>query len=92
MGETLRRDIYNLGAPGFPIDKVKPPNPDPLAVVRYSCVYWVHHLCDCDPTMNAISDLQDGGPIDKFLRRSSLYWLETLSALRRKKGDLLSSD
>ena len=27
-----------LEAPGFPIDTVRVPDPDPLAVVRYSCV------------------------------------------------------
>ncbi|KAL2168899.1 hypothetical protein VTG60DRAFT_6734 [Thermothelomyces hinnuleus] len=82
MQETLRRDIYHLGAPGFPIDKVVLPNPDPLAVVRYSCVYWVNHLLDCDPKKNAKTDLQNGGLIDTFLRDKYLYWLETLSLLR----------
>ncbi|THC87055.1 hypothetical protein EYZ11_013498 [Aspergillus tanneri] len=41
---TLRRDIYNLGDPAFPMSQVKPPDPDPLATVRYACVYWVDHL------------------------------------------------
>ena len=39
MSRTLQRDIYMLHAPGFPIDKVEPPVPDPLAVVQYSCLY-----------------------------------------------------
>ncbi|KAK4119882.1 hypothetical protein N657DRAFT_674577 [Parathielavia appendiculata] len=67
MGITLRRDIYNLGAPGFSIDKVRPPDPDPLAAVRYSCVYWIDHLRDY------------GGSIDTFLREKYLHWLEALS-------------
>jgi hypothetical protein len=79
MQEALRRDIYNLGAPGFPIDKVRPPNPDPLATVQYSCVYWIHHLRDCDPKKNANKDLQGGGSIDIFLREKYLHWLEALS-------------
>jgi hypothetical protein len=82
MRETLRHDIYNLGHPGFPIDQVEQPEPDPLATVQYSCVYWVDHLHDCDPTRNAANDLQDGGPIDKFLRQNYLHWLEALSLLR----------
>ncbi|KAK3934862.1 hypothetical protein QBC46DRAFT_425470 [Diplogelasinospora grovesii] len=77
--ETLRRDIYNLGAPGFSIDKVRPPDPDPLVAVRYSCVYWINHLRDCDPKKNANKDLQDGGSIDTFLRKKYLHWLEALS-------------
>lgn len=79
MRKTLRRDIYNLGAPGFPIDKVVPPDPDPLAAVRYSCTYWIHHLGGCNPFMNAKKDFQDGGSIDTFLREKYLHWLEALS-------------
>ncbi|KAK4247891.1 hypothetical protein C7999DRAFT_31702 [Corynascus novoguineensis] len=80
--KILRRDIYNLGAPGFSIDKVKPPDPDPLAAVRYSCVYWINHLRDCDPKKNANKDLQDGESIDTFLREKYLHWLEALSLLK----------
>jgi hypothetical protein len=79
MRETLRRDIYNLGAPGFSIDNVRPPDPDPLAAVRYLCVYWINHLRDCDPKKNANKDLQDGGSIAAFLRDTYLHWLEALS-------------
>jgi hypothetical protein len=46
MSGTLRRDIYSLGNPGFPIHNVKNPEPDPLATIRYSYVYWVYHLYD----------------------------------------------
>ncbi|KAG5804903.1 hypothetical protein H9Q74_005329 [Fusarium xylarioides] len=46
LSETLERDAYKLDAPGFPIDQISPPDPDPVASVRYSCVYWVDHLDD----------------------------------------------
>ncbi|KAL2192736.1 NACHT domain-containing protein [Corynascus similis CBS 632.67] len=82
MQKTLRRDIYKLGAPGFSIDKVIPPNPDRLAALRYSCVYWVNHLRDCHPKEKANKDLQNGGSIDTFLREKYLYWLEALSLSR----------
>ena len=39
MSRVLRRDVYWLGAPGITIDQVKQPDPDPLAPVRYSCLY-----------------------------------------------------
>src|SRR6266480_3335610 len=45
MSRTLRRDIYDLRAPGYLIEQVKPPDPDPLAALRYSCIYWVDHVC-----------------------------------------------
>jgi archaellum biogenesis ATPase FlaH len=39
LSRTLKRDVYSLRAPGFSIDEVKQPNPDPLATARYSCLY-----------------------------------------------------
>ncbi|KAK2025787.1 WD40 repeat-like protein [Colletotrichum zoysiae] len=77
MSRTLRRDIYNLRAPGFPVDQVEPPNPDPLAPARYSCVYWVYHLADGGPS----GQEQDSGLVYAFLRQHYLHWLEALSLL-----------
>jgi hypothetical protein len=82
MSRTLRRDVYSLGAPGFSIDQVKQPDPDPLAAARYSCLYWIDHLLDCDTRENTSSDLKDGGSVDEFLCQSYLYWLEALSLIR----------
>jgi hypothetical protein len=83
MSMTLRRDIYNLRAPGTSIDQIKQPDPDPLAVVRYSCLYWVDHLLECQSREDAIKDLKDSGLVCSFLRQYFLYWLEALSLLRR---------
>jgi hypothetical protein len=77
--DRLKRDVYRLGSPGFPIEQVKQPDLDPLSPARYSCVYWIDHLLDCNPIRNANNDLQDGGSVDKFLRQKFLYWLEALS-------------
>ncbi|KAF2814949.1 uncharacterized protein BDZ99DRAFT_434927 [Mytilinidion resinicola] len=96
MSKKLRRDIYGLGDPGFPInqvpdmdqvkkpdvDQVKQPTLDPLSPARYACVYWIDHLLNCDLTKNANNDLRDGGSINKFLCQSFLYWLEALSLCR----------
>ncbi|KAK1776790.1 hypothetical protein QBC45DRAFT_204092 [Copromyces sp. CBS 386.78] len=81
MSATLRRDIYNLRAPGFPGDKVQVPDPDPLATVQYSCVYWVDHLCDLVSSTNTNWNelLQDNGVVYTFLKTKYLYWLEALS-------------
>lgn len=81
MSKTLQRDIYSLGALGCPIEEVKPLEPDPLAVGRYSCIYWVDHLSDWNPNhcTNHRGDLQNGGVIDEFIRKKYLYWLEALS-------------
>ena len=90
MSKTLKRDHFGLEAPGFPLDQVKQPNPDPLSSIRYSCVYWIDHLLDCNATRNALSDLQSGGSVDKFLRRSYLYWLEALSLCKSMSEGVVS--
>ncbi|KAJ9139419.1 WD40 repeat-like protein [Pleurostoma richardsiae] len=83
LSAVLRRDIYDLHAPGFPIDQVVTPNPDPLARVRYSCVYWVDHLCDWLSTaMEGQEALRDDGTVHTFFHEKYLFWLEALSLLR----------
>ncbi|KAK4171574.1 hypothetical protein QBC36DRAFT_249332 [Triangularia setosa] len=84
MSEKLRRDMYCLNAPGFFIDNIRAPDPNPLAMVRYSCIYWIDHLRDL--VSSTISKwvhlLQDDGDVHKFLTTKYLYWLEALSLLR----------
>lgn len=77
----LRRNMHSLHALGYLIERVELPTPDPLAAARYSCIYWVDHLCDWNPSSSGdyLADLQDGGGINTFLRRKYLYWLEALS-------------
>ncbi|KAI8648966.1 Vegetative incompatibility protein HET-E-1 [Fusarium keratoplasticum] len=83
LSETLERDVYKLGVPGFPIDQVSPPDPNPLASIRYSCVFWVDHLDDSEPRAKmSDKDLQDAGIVHDFLRKKYLYWLESVSLLR----------
>jgi len=81
LSTTLRRDLYRLDALGYPIEQVGQPDPDPLASSRYSCIYWVDHLCDSNssPSVSYAGSLQDGGAIDVFLKEKYLYWLEGLS-------------
>jgi archaellum biogenesis ATPase FlaH len=79
---VLRRDVYSLRAPGITIDQVEQPDPDPLAAVRYSCLYWVDHLLECQSREETIKDLKDSGPLYSFLRQYFLYWLEALSLLK----------
>ncbi|KAJ5348572.1 uncharacterized protein N7506_001825 [Penicillium brevicompactum] len=82
ISETLRRDIYSIKHPGFPIEQVRERTPDPLAIVRYSCVYWVDHLKNCDSSSNTDQGLQVGGAVDDFLREKYLHWIEALSLLK----------
>ena len=81
MTQNLRRDIYNLQHPGCSIDKVEHPDPDPLAPIRYACVYWVDHLCEIKSNHDEVG-LYDNGTIDVFLRKHFLHWLEALSLIK----------
>ena len=92
MSRTLRRDMYNLHALGYPIERVETPNPDPLATSCYSYMYWVDHLYDWNPNAcpNDRDDLQDGGAVYEFLRKKYLYWLEALSLCRNMSGGIVS--
>jgi hypothetical protein len=87
---TLRRNIYNLPFSGSLDSLDQPPVPDPLAAVRYSCIYWVNHLQDGNPNSNATDDLGDNGSIHRFLRQSYLHWLEALSILNSVSEGILS--
>jgi hypothetical protein len=73
----LRRDIYGLRWPGFPIDKVNQPDPDPLAAVRYSCLYWVDHLHDG----NIVDHPRGSDLVEEFLKHRYLFWLEAMSLM-----------
>ncbi|WYZ34284.1 hypothetical protein EsH8_I_000560 [Colletotrichum jinshuiense] len=91
MSRTLRRDVYRLGAPGFAIDDVEPPNPDPLAPAQYSCLYWVDHLVDgATGGRQHDEDIRDGGAVDEFLKRHYLHWLEALSLTRSLSKGLVA--
>ncbi|KAH8878676.1 hypothetical protein GQ53DRAFT_706897, partial [Thozetella sp. PMI_491] len=85
--KPLRRDIYSLRHHGTSIDNVKPPDPDPLAALQYSCVYWIDHLCEAlhrggGAAHDFHGDIRDGGAAHDFLRSSFLYWTEALSLCR----------
>ncbi|KAI0435534.1 WD40-repeat-containing domain protein [Xylaria telfairii] len=46
MSRVLKHDIYGLHDHGLQRSEIKVADKDPLAAVRYSCVYWVDHLCE----------------------------------------------
>ncbi|ODM17235.1 hypothetical protein SI65_06910 [Aspergillus cristatus] len=80
MSQILRRDIYTLRHPGFCITDVNPLSPDPLAAIRYGCVYWADHLHELGAHSGIF--LHDNGMVDAFLREHLLHWLEALSLIK----------
>jgi hypothetical protein len=92
MSGTLKRDMYGLINPGFPIDEILVPNHDPLAALRYSCVHWVDHLYDfvLSKSKTCEERLQDSNDVYKFLKKRYLYWLEALSLCKSMSAGVLS--
>ncbi|CAG8944662.1 unnamed protein product [Penicillium salamii] len=82
ISQTLQRDIYSIKHPGFPIERVKERSPDPLAIARYSYIYWIDHLKDCDSSPKTDQGLQVGDAVDNFLWKKYLHWIEALSLLK----------
>ncbi|KAK0643034.1 hypothetical protein B0T16DRAFT_175398 [Cercophora newfieldiana] len=83
-GVLLQRNIYGLGHPGALIHSVQVPNRDPLASIRYSCEFWVDHLCFPNgENPECLRELMNNGIVLEFLRGHLLHWLEALSLMRR---------
>ncbi|EUC38905.1 hypothetical protein COCCADRAFT_81837 [Bipolaris zeicola 26-R-13] len=82
LSSTLERDIYALEQPGISIDVVKTPSPDPLTNVRYSCVYWFHHLDLSGRISSEKFDYETATAIEGFIKEKFLYWVEALSLCR----------
>ncbi|KAH1598871.1 hypothetical protein KXX44_005394 [Aspergillus fumigatus] len=80
MGSILRHNIYALPHPGVDIRDVTPPDPDPLAPIRYSCVFWVGHLCKAK-SQGFGNDLTEGGAVLRVFKEHFLHWLEALSLI-----------
>ncbi|KAH8661592.1 hypothetical protein BGZ60DRAFT_491655 [Tricladium varicosporioides] len=89
MSRILKCDVYSLATPGISIDQVKPPVPDPLATIQYSCLYWLDHLLKCDTGGALYKSLEDGGSVHKFLCHTFLYWLEALSLMRNLSNGIV---
>jgi hypothetical protein len=82
LSQTLRRNIYGLRHSGLLVDQIIPVDPDPLAPIRYSCIYWIDHLCKVDDSSSYHRrELADNGQTFKFLEQHFLHWLESLSLL-----------
>jgi NACHT domain len=89
LSETLQRDMYNLQDPASTVNHV--PDPDPLASIGYSCVFWVDHLCEADDqSLNQRNKEFDTEAILAFLNEYFLYWVESLSLISKLSDGVLS--
>ena len=92
LSKTLRRDMYNLQGPGSLVKNVPDPDPDPFGPIRYSCMFWVDHLCEADnhSLVDYRKELSDDEAIFDFLREHFLHWLESLSLIYKLPDGVLS--
>jgi hypothetical protein len=83
LSTTLRRNIYDLQNADVTVSDIVAvrPDPDPLASLWYSCVFWLDHILEVDPSISDNTKLTDNGVILTFFTRHFLYWLESLSLI-----------
>ena len=84
--------MYSLGKLGYPAKQIIQPNPNLLAALHYSYIYWIDHLCDWSSSTSAHDkdDLRGGGTVDSFLRKKYVHWLEALSLCKSMSKGVVS--
>lgn len=92
LSQILHRDMYSLNLPGASIKYISSPDPDPLAPIRYSCIYWIDHLIASEHTRELSHGKMPRSEdmISTFFERRYLYWLEALSLLRSMSEGVLA--
>jgi hypothetical protein len=78
ISTSLHSCMWKFDDWGSSIEEIKPPDPDPLEELRYSCTHWVDHLDEASSEIRQ-SALSDVGSVKNFFKRKYLYWLEALS-------------
>ena len=79
MSERLMKDICRLRSPGTLAREVQRETvtlclPTEL---QYACLYWVQHA------QQSRIRLEDDGPVDVFLQKHFLHWLEALGLMQK---------
>ncbi|KAL7799610.1 hypothetical protein V8C43DRAFT_275615 [Trichoderma afarasin] len=86
ISNVLKYDIYGLEDPAIHIDDIplKDIDSDPLASIRYCCVFWVEHLVSAYQFegFEHSKYLKDDERLHSFLKEKFLCWIESLSLIR----------
>lgn len=90
MSSILTPNIYGL-QPGSQSKDVGAYHQDPLAPIRYSCEFWVDHLCEVDGQgLQDGNQLSDNGVTFAFFQNHFLHWIESLSLIHKLSAGILS--
>jgi hypothetical protein len=81
ISSSLYPGMWKFDGWGSSIEEAKPPDPDPLVELRYSCAHWVDHLDEASSETRQYA-LSDIGSINDFFEKKYLYWLEALSVCK----------
>ncbi|KAM6483313.1 hypothetical protein HDV62DRAFT_389522 [Trichoderma sp. SZMC 28011] len=86
MSNVLEYNIYGLEDPGIHIDHVslKDVDSDPLASIRYCCVFWIEHLVSSYKfeKFEYSKYFKDDARLHSFFEEKFLCWIESLSLMR----------
>lgn len=78
----LPKNIYGLTDFGPRPEDAQPPDPNPLASMRYSCLYWANHLCEtCAANTKDEAQVIINETLEPFLNHYILRWIESLCLL-----------
>jgi len=86
LSTVLKQDICCLDTPGVLVTDVEKSQVDqylPLEI-QYACLYWVKHI------QKSEIQLQDDGPVHKFVQKHLLHWLEALSWIGKTSEGILA--
>ncbi|CAG9990415.1 unnamed protein product [Clonostachys byssicola] len=78
LSSILKQNIYDLEDLGISTEQASPPNPDPLASIKYCLLFWDEHFIEYQSQQNSE---QAVGALIEFLEEHLLHWLEALSLI-----------
>ena len=81
MSSVLQRNMYTLDFCSKPQERT-PTQPDRLAPIGYSCVFWVDHLLENSEVSDCRRGFANDDAVFSFFKEKLLCWLESLSLLR----------
>jgi hypothetical protein len=79
--QRVHRDMWEIVKPGTLIASLEHLCPDPLQSIAYSCLYWVHHLHECESRSLIGEESRILPKIKTLMSQKFLYWVEAMSLL-----------